>query len=1102
MGSAGSLYVEIVPSFKTFSKNLADGVSGPATDAGAQAGKAISDQVVAAANRAGSDAGRGITSGVVDSARTAGSDAGRAITDGVVSQSRTAGESAGKAIADGVVTAAKTAGTQAGAAIEKTVVAAATETGAKAGEAITQGGKRSLDELSTHANRVLGEVGESLKSMAEVVGGMWVAEQVTDFFKEGSAAAQNFEAINRQTAAAIASTGGVADVSSGEIKELTESLADMSGRTDDVVQSALNILLTFPEVRNEVGDGNDIFNQTAEAATNLAARMGTDLNSAMVMVGKAVEDPVQGMTTLRRVGVMLTDQQQQQVKAFIAAGDVMSAQKIVLGELTREFAGSAAAATTPTQRMHVEWDRLQVAVSERVVPIMGVLAGIFADKVIPAVAATWDWLVRNENTIKALASVIGGAVGAWLLYRTAINVIDKVTTAWRITTEAATVAVKLLTGATEGLEAAEVASGVGLIVLAIGALVGGLIYCYTRFQWFRDGVDAVFRWLGGVGVVVWHALVVAALAVAHAAEAAGHGFMVGLRAVGDAAVWLWRTILEPAFHGIEVAAEILFLVVATVLIYPWVLAWRYVLGPIVLWLWHEVIEPAFHGIGAAAMWLWREAIQPAFHGIGWLAGWLYDHAIKPFSDGTGVALRAVADAALWLWHTIIEPVFDGIGTAASWTWEHVLKPVFDAISAGARLVGQAFEDVERGIENVWTKIRPAVAVPVNFVLDKVYNGGIRATWNWIAEHVGLSNLDLPAATLISGFATGGLVPGVDAGRDTVPALLRPEEFVLVPEAARYLGVGNLLALNQRFTSGGAAPAAPGPDGVVRASVGGWITSHILDPIGSAADAAWQGVKSIAGVAVDFVADPVGSAQKLLNAVISDVGGDATVADDIGQMALGLPKTAVHWLTDKLSSWFASIGGAAANVGAGVQRWAPLVLQALAALGQPASWLPTVLRRMNQESGGNPAAINLWDSNAKAGDPSRGLMQVIGSTFAAYRNPAWSDNIYDPLANIYAGLNYALHTYGSLSALDRPGGYDSGGLLPPGLSTVYNGTGRPEPVLTDAQWDAVMSNMSGDDGGSMEISGQLTVNGLDAHIDGRITKANQATGTRIARGVRG
>jgi TP901 family phage tail tape measure protein len=119
--------------------------------------------------------------------------------------------------------------------------------------------------------------------------------------------------------------------------------------------------------------------------------------------------------------------------------------------------------------------------------------------------------------------------------------------------------------------------------------------------------------------------------------------------------------------------------------------------------------------------------------------------------------------------------------------------------------------------------------------------------------------------------------------------------------------------------------------------------------------------------------------------------------------------------------------------AGVQRWAGTALQALSMLGMPASYLPHVLRRMNQESGGNPRAINLWDRNATVlHDPSRGLMQTIGSTFNRYHVAGTSTDIYDPLANIAAALNYAAHAYakrgGVLYAMDKPGGYVAGGLV--------------------------------------------------------------------------
>jgi phage-related protein len=125
----------------------------------------------------------------------------------------------------------------------------------------------------------------------------------------------------------------------------------------------------------------------------------------------------------------------------------------------------------------------------------------------------------------------------------------------------------------------------------------------------------------------------------------------------------------------------------------------------------------------------------------------------------------------------------------------------------------------------------------------------------------------------------------------------------------------------------------------------------------------------------------------------------------------------------ITTWISSV---ASGISSGVARWLPIVNQALAIVGQPVSLGPIVLRRMNQESGGNQFAINLTDSNAKAGHPSQGLMQCIPGTFNAYRLPALSANIFEPLSNVVASMRYALSTYGSLAgAYNRPGGYAGG-----------------------------------------------------------------------------
>ena len=99
-------------------------------------------------------------------------------------------------------------------------------------------------------------------------------------------------------------------------------------------------------------------------------------------------------------------------------------------------------------------------------------------------------------------------------------------------------------------------------------------------------------------------------------------------------------------------------------------------------------------------------------------------------------------------------------------------------------------------------------------------------------------------------------------------------------------------------------------------------------------------------------------------------------------------------------------------------WIRHSLAVMAQNGIPGSY-NGIYRNIMRESSGNPNAINLWDSNAAAGHPSIGLLQVIQPTFNAYHVPGTSWNIYDPVANITAACNYAYHRYGSIDNVNGP-----------------------------------------------------------------------------------
>jgi hypothetical protein len=166
--------------------------------------------------------------------------------------------------------------------------------------------------------------------------------------------------------------------------------------------------------------------------------------------------------------------------------------------------------------------------------------------------------------------------------------------------------------------------------------------------------------------------------------------------------------------------------------------------------------------------------------------------------------------------------------------------------------------------------------------------------------------------------------------------------------------------------------------------------------------------------------------------ISDVGNQATAAAS----ARAAYRRQQQMLAASQSGGGGSVGAGptgkyTGQYGKGVDQWRNTTLQVMHELGIPDSYLDAIMRRMNQESGGNPNVVNNWDSNAKAGHPSQGLMQTIPSTFAAYAGKYASRGIFDPYANIYAGLNYAGNRYGASHggflggiyyAMNKPGGY--------------------------------------------------------------------------------
>lgn len=172
------------------------------------------------------------------------------------------------------------------------------------------------------------------------------------------------EVTARATAQAIKSTGNAAEISAAQQEKMVDSLSKVAAIDDEVIASGANMLRTFTNVKGEA------FEPTLKAAADLSTVMGTDLNSSVIQVGKALNDPAKGLTKLTKIGVTFTDQQKEQVKALQESGDTMGAQKVILEELQKEFGGQAEAAATDSARMKVAFGNVAEEVGGVLAPAL------------------------------------------------------------------------------------------------------------------------------------------------------------------------------------------------------------------------------------------------------------------------------------------------------------------------------------------------------------------------------------------------------------------------------------------------------------------------------------------------------------------------------------------------------------------------------------------------------------------------------------------------------------------------------------------------------------------------------------------------------------
>ena len=332
---------------------------------------------------------------------------------------------------------------------------------------------RTFDKGMTNTIKSVAKVGAAVGAAAGVIG-----------YKLVSAAYES-QKVMKQTEAIIKSTGGAAGVTAIQVGKLSEKLSMQIGVDDELIQKSANLLLTFKQVQNQTGLNNNIFDQAVIAAQDLGNVFGS-ADSAAMQLGKALSDPIAGISALRRAGINFTDQQKAQIKTLVESGDILGAQKIILKEVESQVGGTAAASATGFDRMRVALGNVAEKFGALLIPYVEKFADFVINTVVPYLNTLADVLGEQGvgGAVKMLGSDFIQATTNMGKFGDTILVITAAFVTLRLVALAATVAMNLF-------GVALFSNPIGIVVAAVIALAVALVALYLKFEIVRKVINTL-----------------------------------------------------------------------------------------------------------------------------------------------------------------------------------------------------------------------------------------------------------------------------------------------------------------------------------------------------------------------------------------------------------------------------------------------------------------------------------------------------------------------------------------------------------------------------------------------------------------------------------
>ncbi len=382
----------------------------------------------------------------------------------------------------------------------------------------------------------------SAKNIKAGLGAVGVA--VGGFLKSSVDEAGEAERANVDLVQTLKSTRDASGMTVQSLNDLTQAMVQNTTFSDDEVKAGEGMLLTFTNI------GKNVFPQATAALLDMSQKMGTDTKNQAMQLGKALNDPVKGVTALTKVGVTFTDQQKKQIAAMEKVGNTAGAQKVILAELNKEFGGQATAAASTyageQKKVGNELKEVKETIGTALLPVLAKLLKSGT----PIIQSVMNFVSKNPKLVAgilAVIAVVGTLVGG-------MQLLTAVTTFFGLATDASLApilpVVLAVTAAVIGLSAAAIAitthwKQVSGFFVNLWNTIKGLFSGIG--QWFQsvfaagaDGAKSSWSGITGFFSGIWNGISTAFMTVKNAVtgafSSAANGFKQVLNGLKSALI--------------------------------------------------------------------------------------------------------------------------------------------------------------------------------------------------------------------------------------------------------------------------------------------------------------------------------------------------------------------------------------------------------------------------------------------------------------------------------------------------------------------------------------------------------------------------------------